>query len=478
VKRRRHLIGAGLALLSAACGRSPEVPGTDLPPVSTSAAPSSLLRLPRGGGFARAYLPPDLDTTDWRSEGKLPALAAAVGADGEQRVAYAVDRKGDVVTLDLDSRLVRTPIKNVRVASIGPDGSLYTVDTANVVTRLMRRTPARFRDPVRFTPKFLFGTMSGNVLAVGSGSGGLAILGPDQPAATVRLPRGDAAATFWGDLVAIAADSAVVLYEPAGKKDPRSIELSGHVRSVRFSPSGHRLYVGRDAKELLVIDRYSGSVLKRIELPGGARELRGDLNGNWLLVRPAAKDSAWVVDLTAGRYVGAVATPWGADLPAIVGAHTFVLRRGDDVVGLDLSAKGFAETGRVADGAADLWVSVNWTPAGPQAPAVAQAATPEEPGAEAAEDSAESLGPGAHLYLQVSSSRNPSWARELAGKLEAAGLPASVLPPNAGDEAHRVVVGPYRSREEAEEAGRKLGMPSFIIAAAAPASTPAAAPER
>jgi hypothetical protein len=478
VKRRRHLIGAGLALLSAACGRSPEVPATDLAAVSTTAAPSSLLRLPRGGGFARAYLPPDLDTTDWRSEEKLPALASAVGADGEQRVAYAIDRKANVVTLDLDSRRVRTPIKNVRVAAVGPDGSLYTVDTANVVTRLMRRSPARFRDPVRFTPKFLFGTMSGNVLAVGSGAGGLAILGPDQPAATVRLPRGDAAATFWGDLVAIAADSAVVLYEPAGKKDPKSIELSGHVRTVLFSPSGHRLYVGREAKELLVLDRYGGSVLKRIELPGAARELRGDLHGNWLLVRPAAKDSAWVVDLTANRYVGAVATPWGGDLPAIVGAHTLVLRRGDDVVGLDLSTKDLAETGRVAGGAGDLWVGVNWTPAGIEAPLVAEAAPSEEPGATAPADSAESLGPDARLYLQVSSSRNPSWALELAGKLEAAGLPAAVLPPNAGDEAHRVVVGPYRSREEAEEAGRKLGMPSFIIAAPAPADSPAPAPGR
>jgi cell division septation protein DedD len=67
------------------------------------------------------------------------------------------------------------------------------------------------------------------------------------------------------------------------------------------------------------------------------------------------------------------------------------------------------------------------------------------------------------VYLQVSSSQNPAWANELAEKLRAAGLPASVLAPTRGDEAHRVVLGPYATREQAEETGRKIGMPSFIV---------------
>jgi len=69
------------------------------------------------------------------------------------------------------------------------------------------------------------------------------------------------------------------------------------------------------------------------------------------------------------------------------------------------------------------------------------------------------------VYLQVSSSQNPAWATELADKLRAAGLPASVLAPTRGDEAHRVVLGPYATREQAEETGRKIGMPSFIVSA-------------
>jgi cell division septation protein DedD len=63
----------------------------------------------------------------------------------------------------------------------------------------------------------------------------------------------------------------------------------------------------------------------------------------------------------------------------------------------------------------------------------------------------------------VSSSRNPAWANELADKLKAAGLPSSVLPPKTGDDAYRVVLGPYATREQAEATGKSLGMPSFVI---------------
>jgi len=63
----------------------------------------------------------------------------------------------------------------------------------------------------------------------------------------------------------------------------------------------------------------------------------------------------------------------------------------------------------------------------------------------------------------VSSSRNPQWARDLAGKLSESGLPASVLSPRREGDPYRVVLGPYASREEAEERGSSLGMPFFVI---------------
>jgi len=69
----------------------------------------------------------------------------------------------------------------------------------------------------------------------------------------------------------------------------------------------------------------------------------------------------------------------------------------------------------------------------------------------------------ARLYLQVSSSRNADWARELSEKISAAGVAATVLSPASGDDVYRVVVGPYATREQADSASRKLGMPSFVV---------------
>ena len=53
-------------------------------------------------------------------------------------------------------------------------------------------------------------------------------------------------------------------------------------------------------------------------------------------------------------------------------------------------------------------------------------------------------------------------AQALAGEIREEGFPALVITPRSGDEAYRVVVGPYPSRESAESAGRRLGRPSFI----------------
>ena len=156
------------------------------------------------------------------------------------------------------------------------------------------------------------------------------------------------------------------------------------------------------------------------------------------------------------RLAGTVAARWSDDLPAVASPNTLLIRRGKDLVALDLAAKGLPEVGRVADGAADEWLPVPWRPARD-----VEAATDTSALAQA--DSGKA---GASVYLQVSSSQNPAWARELADKLRAAGLPASVLAPARSDEAHRVVLGPYATREQAEETGRRIGMPSFVVSGA------------
>ena len=430
---------------------------TDNAPASFRGLPSvSVLRIPREGGVARLYRVPALDSAPWKPADPLPAIERPIGADPEQGLVFALDRKNNVVALDLDTRRVRTYLENIRYATLGPDGALYAVDTGGAVTQLVRRTPVRFRSKLQGKPTQLQGTMDGALVArLGGDRPALEYLGSDQAPSSTPLPKGQVAATFLGDLVAVAADSAVVLYAPQRKSEPRSIPVSGDARAVLFSPSGHRLYVARAAAPLLVLDRVDGAKLHEIELPGPARELRGDMYGRWLLVRPEQGDSVWVIDVGTGKYVGSTAARWSDDLPAVAPPQTLLVRRGADLAGLDLSATGFTELGRIKGGAADFWLPLAWQP-------VHETELVESDSALAVADT----GPARPtVYLQVSSSQNPAWANELSAKLSAAGLPASVLTPRRSAEPYRVVLGPYATREQAEATGRKIGMPSFVVTA-------------
>lgn len=444
-------------VLATGCGGRSTTAVPRLPESPRATTPASVLRVPRGGGLARLYRIPDLSESEWKAREKLPALKQVVGGDLEQRIVFALDAKRNLIGLDLESGHVRTFLPEVREAAIGPDGSVYAVDTGGVVTQFVRRAPVRFRDRLAGTSRALYGTMDGSLIAIpASERSDAEALGPDQATGRAALPRGDAAATFLGDLVAIAADSAVVLYQPQAKRATRTVDVE-HARAVAFSPSGHRLYVADAGGGLRIIDRFSGETLKRIALPGPARELRGDFYGAWLLARPERGDSVWVVDAASGRIAGTVLSGWSYDLPAVAGHHTLLLRAGADLSARDLSAEGLPSSGTVEGGAADIWLPLAWLPATEEA----QLAAADSAAADSTADSAAPAGAG--IYLQVSSSRNPSWAGELADKLKAAGVPASVLPPKQGDEAYRVVLGPYATREQAEAAGKTLGMPSFVV---------------
>ena len=210
-----------------------------------------------------------------------------VGTDLEQGAVYALDAKNNLIGLDLDSRRTRSVLSQVREATVGPDGAVYAVDSGAVVTQIIRRTPVRFRTKLTGAWRGLYGTMNGALVAVPAADRAEAMaLTSDQALGRAPLPGGAAAATYLGDLVAVAADSAVILYEPQGKQPVRVLPVDGHARAVAFSPSGHRVYVARGKGDIQVFDRFSNDALGTIDLPGPARELRGDLYGAWLLARP------------------------------------------------------------------------------------------------------------------------------------------------------------------------------------------------
>lgn len=402
-------------------------------------------------------------------------MDTVVGVDFEQHLIFALDRKKNLFGLDLDSRKTRTYLPQTRAAVLGPDATLYAVDTGGTVVQISRRAVRRFPGHLAVVPAGMFATTGGDLLATEPAGGRLAVRGSDA-SRSLALPHGPVAVTFWGDLVAVGTDSGVVLLDPQGKRTSVTVGHVGKVRAVLFSPSGHRVYAANEQGELVVIDRFGHGVLKKIPLPAPATALRTDFFGNWLLARGSRADSVWVIDLDSERIVGGTVAPWGADLPVVAAPHTLIVRRGKDVVALDISGSGLRETGKVAGGAEDLWLPIVWSPPAPEAPAAADATTDTArvvtPMIPVPPDSARATGrdssaapPGTLLYLQVSSSRNPTWASDLAGKLRAAGLQPTVLKPAQADESYRVVLGPFRTREDAEETGRKLGMPSFVITA-------------
>jgi len=393
---------------------------------------------------------PRLTAVDGVLKGKLPPVDRVIGLDPESEFLFVTTAKLELLALDLGSGRVDTVGTNIRQAALGPDGTLYAVDTTRRVISLSRRT--RFAWPQLLTalPHDLFGAADQHLVGV-IPQDRLLVAAADQPA-TVRpiAAGGDVTATRWGDLVAVASDSGVTFYDPLGRRDPAFVRLSDVPRALAFSPSGHRIYVARrNVPGLAVVDRYEKKELDGVALPGSVAALRLDPLGRWLLARPAVGDSAWIVDLPIKRHTGIVPTEWKSDLPAISPDGMLIYRRGKDVV--SAGPDSLTGIGKVTGGASDTWVLTTWLPRGVPSSTVSSATS-------------DSAGVGAEgpLYVQVSTSQNPEWSGHLADDLTRAGLAARVLPPQHPDDGYRVVLGPYATRAQAEATGRRLGRPFWI----------------
>ena len=423
--------------------------------VSQPPQPVSLLRIPARGGRAALFRFPTLAPANWSAREDLPPSTQIVGTDIDARLVYLRDAKGNVVALDLEAGKNQAVLPNVAAATVGPDGTLYTVSADHDVTEIADRTPVTFPGKLPAGARVLFGGDDESAVALIEGSKrSLAVVDRQDAPELTPIPSGEVAATAWGNLIAIAADSDVVLFAPGTAHPIRTLDAGDHVRHVTFSPSGHRLYIARGGSDALTVyDRFTWHRLDGIDLPGEPGALRADPFGRYLLVRPSEGDSVWVVDLSTNELLGNWPAHWGEDLPTVASSRYLILRQGQDVVSYDLATAKLSETGRVPGGAADLWLVLPWAPRGemPEGPALDSTAL-------AAADSV----PDTRIFVQVSSSQNPAWAAELARKMQGIGLPAQVIKPQHQDEGYRVVLGPYPTREAAESTGRKLGQPYFI----------------
>jgi hypothetical protein len=396
------------------------------------------------------YRLPRLTPLEGVLKGRLPAVERVIGLDPESEFLFVSTAKRELLALDLGSGRVDTVATGIAQAALGPDGTLYAVDTARRVISLSRRTRFAWPQALTALPRDLFGATDQHLVGV-IPQDRLLVAAADQPPTVHPIAAGgDVAATRWGDLVAVASDSGVTFYDPLGRRNPAFVRLAEAPRALAFSPSGHRIYVARrNVPGLAVVDRFERKELDGVALPGPVAALRLDPLGRWLLARPAVGDSAWIVDLPIKQHTGIVPTKWQADLPAISPDGVLIYRRRDEV--LAVRPDSLSEVGKVAHGAADLWVLTTWLPRGVPASV-----------ASARSDSAAEGGSEGPLYVQVSTSQNPEWSGHLADDLSRAGMNARVLPPQHPDDGYRVVLGPFTSRAQAEATGRRLGRPFWI----------------
>jgi hypothetical protein len=425
----------------------------------------SLFRFPRGGGPVQVYDPDSLKPATWRSLQPIPPLRKALGADLDERLLWALGAAGELISVDLESRGVRKLSSGVTAATLGPDGSLYLVDSSQKIQRLLRRQPVAFHDPLPAAPRALFGAVNDQLIALtGGATTRLITASVNQDIHSIPLPPGQVAVTTWGDLVAVAADSAVVLYETGGQRSRSSITGVEHARRVGFSPSGHRIYVAQNNPEIRVYDRFSLKQLHALRLPGQPREFRVDASGRWLLAQPGSGDSVWVLDLATNNLRGTVRGSWSSDLPLVAGAATLLIRSDEDLAAFDLRQSPPAQIARLPGVADDLWLAAAWIPPEriPAAVAAAESATVVQDSA-LRPDTLPRAGDSTAIYLQLSRTQNPDWADLLARQLKSDGYPATILPPKEPEEGYRVVVGPYATREAAESTGKLLGRAYFIL---------------
>jgi len=427
----------------------------EAPPAASGGA-SVVFRFPATAGVAQLFRLPDLEQVSWRFEIGNQPTQQIVGFSGDNDLIYALTRGSDslaanLIALDLVTGRSRTLDSNVVTAAMGPTGTAYVVRADGSIGQAEHRRTATWSDTIAGSPMAVWGAVRGRLLALVRTDLGreLLWLANGQPAIRRQIPDGDVAVSRWGRFVAVATDSGIAMFDPVDTTGIRFVKLSPSPRLVQLSPSAHRVYVVLGDDLLVSMGRFAAEVDQQVRLGGRVTDLRMDPMGRVLLA--CSENSAfWIIDLVSLDVVTMVQGSCGQDLPAVAPDGTVLVQQGNNLSAL--SGAEYAAVASVGTSAGDRWLTTAWDP---RRPALEFAVDSAQRGAEQA---------GVVMYVQVSSSRNPVWAQAFADELSRAGLNASVLQPDSTEELlYRVVLGPFTSREEAEENGRRLGRAYWIF---------------
>jgi cell division septation protein DedD len=514
-----------LALVLVACGRSdrPDDPATHeaSPSLTRASGPDPVvLRIPRGGGNARAYLYPRLDSAVWTSSDAVPAPERVLGFDDDAGQLVIADSKGALVRVDLRDGGVSTTKKPKLASLVSADGkSVFGLTDSGTVARFTTTSRWNFKAPLRARSLMPQGDGSLVVVADRGENSVLWHLWPPDPRIvdSAVVPSAAKARTVQaGDRVVLVHDASIAAVRGRDLAASPTVNVDTTILAVAPTPSGDRLYVlERGQKQMRVLDRYKDGSGDVVALPGEAIALRMDPLGRYLLARPAHGDSAWVVAVGSQRVLGAVATAWLPDLPAVAPDGRIALASGNDVRFVD--GETFQSNLTVKNGAKDFWSFVSWNgfrprdasldapvhfeststapvgspgdtiadPSGAFAGAAIAPAMPNGGSSAAAQPAAplpDAPPPDASrgttsppptqapvsrgFFVSLATHNTDAQAKADAATVLVDGLPAHVATYAAnGRTLYRVVLGPYGTRAAAQRAGSIAARPFWIYEA-------------
>ncbi len=480
----RRLIA--LTLVIAACRGDRQASKGASSPSYSRGTDQLVLRIPRDGGTARAYIYPRLDSVIW-SAPAAPAIERVLAFDPEGGLIALVDSKGQPRRVDLRMGEVRTASRAKLSSVVSQNGSeIYGITATGAVTRMTPSGDWTFEPPE--PAQSLYPQPNGSLIIAGGTPGAtrLWLIRPtdEEILDSVPLPRvtrGSSAQA--GDLLYFSAERAIVGVRARDLSQLKPVKLPEEAQAIASTPSGDRVYAAlQKSARLLVLNRYSGSIEGAVDLPGPASELRVDPLGQHLLARPRGGDSAWVVAIGTGRVTGTIRTQWRADLPTFAFGAIATTWAGDVVF---LDADKLSSLLDVRGGGRDYWFFFDWNGFRPRAADVDQPVIFPAPDSTRAADSAAAMirdsasvqppirdtaptmlpppvlppsiaaPPTKGFLVSFAAVLTEAKAKETAQAIQIGGVHPRVVPSTNGSTViYRVVLGPYATREEAERVGR------------------------
>ncbi|MGH7653903.1 MAG: SPOR domain-containing protein [Gemmatimonadaceae bacterium] len=501
----RYPLILALAATLGACSHG--TPGSHPPlPGGTNGPDAILLRLVSGGGTAKAYRW-NSDSVLWSSPQRVPAVSEALAFDdGQGSLAY-VDSRGEPGRLDLRvgsaSAAATTPLTDLTSV----DGwAIYGITPKHEVSRLTPSGTWTFSPSPRARGLLPLPDGSLVLLTDAGNRHDLRRLHPPEPriTETTSVPHADLVVrTDLGDRLFFIGDSGVTGVRTRDLTRTKNIRLSGHAVDAVATPSGDRIFVAlKGKKSVTVIDRFKEAVDGTIDTDEPVIALRMDPDGRYLLARTSDGDSIRIIAIGTARTIGAVRSRWRADLPLVGPDGGIAVLQDSDVVILD--AESHRERTRFLGGASDLWALVRWNGFRPRAKgldvpvvfdadsdstaidsiaadsarAALAAAASAAAGSAVRPPAASSAAPpagnpaqrpiiGAPVHgtftLSFAALLSPDRARTLAASITVDGHTARVVPGvSGGVPIYRVVYGPYDTKEDADRAGKRTGLPYWV----------------